>query len=69
MSTGITAPNDANSQVAESTKVTGRDLSFYNIDAKSTLDDAARKLIIDYAGVATGDVDKHVDAVVRFLTP
>ncbi|KAF2428676.1 hypothetical protein EJ08DRAFT_592157 [Tothia fuscella] len=43
--------------------VTGRDLSFYNVNARQTLDDAARKLIINYAGVAPEKVDEHVEAV------
>jgi hypothetical protein len=43
--------------------ISGRELSFYEIDA-STIDDAARKLLVNYAGVAPNDVESHVDAVV-----
>jgi hypothetical protein len=46
--------------------LSGRELSFYEIDA-STIDDAARKLIINYAGVAPEDVEAHIDAVVRVV--
>jgi hypothetical protein len=45
-------------------RVDARRLSFYEVDA-STIDDAARKLVINYAGVAPEDVEKHIDAVVR----
>jgi hypothetical protein len=51
-------------QNPEHDRVDARQLSFYEIDA-STIDDAARKLVINYAGVAPKDVEKHIDAVVR----
>jgi len=49
----------------DDTQVTGRELSFYEVDA-SVIDNAARKLLIEYAEVGPEDVDSHVDTVVRF---
>jgi hypothetical protein len=46
--------------------VSGRELSFYEVDA-STIDDAARKLLVNYANIAPRDVESHVDAVVSIL--
>lgn len=43
--------------------VSGTDINFYGVDA-STIDENARKLLIDYAGVSPENVESHVDAVV-----
>jgi hypothetical protein len=52
-------------KLGDDSGISGRELSFYEVDA-STIDEAARKLIVGYAGVAPENVERHVDAVVGF---
>lgn len=40
-----------------------RDLAFYSLDAATTINAAARKLMTSYAGIPAEEVDSHVDAV------
>jgi len=49
-------------KMAASTEISARDLEWYEVDA-SIIDEAARKLMIDYAGIAPNNVNEHVDAV------
>lgn len=65
MSTANDSHKPSDKYDADTKEVSGRDLAFYDVDAKSSLDDSARKLIVNYARVAPENVDKHVDAVVR----
>jgi hypothetical protein len=46
-----------------SIQVTGRDLSWYQVDS-SVIDEAARKLLINYSGIPPENIGKHVDAIV-----
>jgi len=47
---------------ATQNSVSGRDLSFYQIDA-SSIEENARKLLVNYSGLAPEEVNKHVDAI------
>jgi len=45
-----------------SIQVTGRDLTWYQVDS-SVIDEAARKLLINYSGISPENIGKHVDAI------
>ncbi|QDS74521.1 hypothetical protein FKW77_007383 [Venturia effusa] len=44
------------------TSATPRDLDFYEVDS-SSIDDSARRLLIDYSGFTKEEVGPHVDAI------